>query len=154
MAQQDDGNLARLTDYTAGYNSNTINFPYLDGYLIETTKYTGKYNQRAAFNLTTFDITESLWGKKVRVTADVTTSQENVSAMFRVGMVTTNGAWVDHKSVNIQQNGKVELEYEKDSRSSNAKSDVPLMLLINTQIVESSPLNTITITNVRLEVIE
>ena len=154
MEQQDNGNLAKLTDYVSGYNTNTKKTPYLDGYLIETTKYSSTYGQRAVFNLTTFDITESLWGKTVKVTADVTVSKEDVKCMFRVGMVTTSGTWVDYKYDYVNKSGTVEIEYVKDKRSTTAKPDVPLMLLINTQTMDSTPLNTITITNVRLEVIE
>ena len=150
--QQDDGNLARLS--LSNFSQRTEATTFLNGYMVKTTSYAGKYTQYRAFNLTTPDITESLWGKKIRVSADLTNSVSGASPLFRLGYVNMTDTWTQRKETSAEGGGTKTLEYQMpDTRPDNMKSEA-IMLLLNTQVTETSPLNTITITNVRLEVIE
>ena len=153
LAQQDDGNLADVRlDGTIGARATKID----NGYLVETTSYTGAYSQWVRFILTTYEITENLWGKKVRVTADVTSSNPSANPLFRFGYVNTSWGWADFKNTSLTSGeGHFVIEYTlPNTRPSNMQTNHPLGLLINTQRADVTPLNTLTITNIRLEVIE
>lgn len=153
IAQQDDGNLADVrVDKQQSVKATKID----NGYLVETTSYTGIYSQYARFKLTTYDITESLWGKTVRVSADVTSSNRSADPLFRLGYVNTSWGWKDFKIITLTSGeGHLVIEYTlPTSRPSNMYTNYPLALLINTQRADVTPLNIITITNIRLEVID
>lgn len=153
MAQQDDGNLAVVRfDNAIGARAIKID----NGYVVETTSYSSAYTQWVRFYLTTYDITESLWGKTVRVSADVTSSNRSADPLFRFGYVNTSWGWKDFKTARLTSGeGHLVIEHSlPTSRPSNIQTNYPLALLINTQRADVTPLNIMTITNIRLEVID
>ena len=151
MMQQGDGNLALLSWEGARYVGVTsIN----DGYSLKTLAFGNMYTQFARFYLTTMDITEKLWGKKVKVSVDITSSVSGAGPYVRFGYILSDSSWSDFKLVGME-NGLCEIVYElPTTRPSDMPTSIPLMLFINTQRYETDPLNTVTITNVRLEVVE
>ena len=155
MVQQGDkltGNLAVLKHHS---NSLNITVNSVDGgYSLTTISYTGQYAQYGRFELTTMDITEKLWGKKVQVTADIASTATGAKPLIRFGYLDPAYSWKDFRYIGMD-NGVCEIIYDLPStRPSNMLASIPLMLFTNVQRNETDPLNTLTITNVRLEVVE
>ena len=152
MAQQDDGNLANVS-LSGRVRCNVSKID--NGYVAEVTEYSSAYNQYVRLNLTTAEISNSLWGKKIRVSANISNTNEQANPLYRLGYTREDGSWVKWLDTTTLNDGVVVIEYTlPNTRPDNMSATKSMAFLVNVQRTDVTPLNIMTITNIRLEVIE
>lgn len=154
LMTQNNANLARFSE--AGWYTG-VNMPVKinGGYSVTAKTTASGYSQYATFGVTSLNIAQRLWGKTVKVSADITSKVLGANPLLRFGYRNTNWTWSDFSSKGITTDGRYEIVRTLPSvRPSNMLTDHTLMFLMNVQRDVTEEPNTITITNVRLEVIE
>ena len=153
LMTKNNGNLARFS-VTNWYGNVNKPIKIDNGYSVTAIVNHGS-NVLASFTLTSFKIMQRLWGKTVKVSADLTTLN-GTKIFFRSGYRNNNWGWTDFSLKALSTDGRHELIFTlPDTCPSNILSDNPnFMILINVQTNAVSEPNTVTIKNVRLEVVE
>lgn len=160
MVQQGDGNLAVFKD--KGYQVGAESIEEISGgYRVTSKLASGGWGAYRLFYITTLAITEKLWGKNVKVSADIKPKYDTARPYFRLGYQKPGPDWgmtiftrVSGND-NVYQAGRCEVIYSlPDTRPTNMIDGEPIQVIVNVQTAATEEPNTVEITNVRLEVVE